>query len=114
MYWSDWTRRRPRIEVANMDGTNRRILVYSDLVLPNGLTLVQTTNELCYTDAGSLAIRCVDLGSLNVRTVRLTNTYSRVAQWERAGPEVQGSKPCSANFILIHFITTLQCESKNR
>lgn len=53
-----------------MDGTNRRVLVYDDLGLPNGLTLVQTTNELCYTDAGSWSIRCVDLAGLNVRKVR--------------------------------------------
>ena len=53
-----------------MDGTNRRVLVYNDLGLPNGLTLVHTTNELCYTDAGSWSIRCVDLGSLTVRKVK--------------------------------------------
>lgn len=69
MYWSDWTRRRPRIEMADMDGSNRRVLVYDDLGLPNGLTLVQTTNELCYTDAGSWSVRCVDLAGLNVRKV---------------------------------------------
>ncbi|XP_031557799.1 nidogen-like [Actinia tenebrosa] len=75
MYWSDWTRRRPRIETADMDGTNRRVLVYDDLGLPNGLTLVQTTNELCYTDAGSWSIRCVDLAGLNVRKVLTRVTY---------------------------------------
>ncbi|XP_048586390.1 uncharacterized protein LOC5504315 isoform X1 [Nematostella vectensis] len=69
LYWADWTRRRPRIEVANMDGSNRRVLVYSDLGLPNGLTLVRATNELCFTDAGTWSIRCVDLGALNVRKV---------------------------------------------
>ncbi|EDO27820.1 predicted protein, partial [Nematostella vectensis] len=73
IYWTDTgldvIEASPRIEVANMDGSNRRVLVYSDLGLPNGLTLVRATNELCFTDAGTWSIRCVDLGALNVRKV---------------------------------------------
>ncbi|XP_074631939.1 nidogen-like isoform X3 [Acropora palmata] len=67
MYWTDWSQKQPKIEVANMDGTNRRILVKSSLGLPNGLTLVHSTNELCYSDAGTWSISCVNLGDLNVR-----------------------------------------------
>ncbi|XP_067028180.1 nidogen-like isoform X4 [Acropora muricata] len=67
MYWTDWSQKQPKIEVANMDGTNRRILVKSSLGLPNGLTLVHSTNELCYSDAGTSSISCVNLGDLNVR-----------------------------------------------
>ncbi|PFX25811.1 Nidogen-1 [Stylophora pistillata] len=67
MYWADWSRNRPKIEVANMDGTDRRILVNSPLSLPNGLTIVHSTNELCYSDAGMWAISCVNLGDLSMR-----------------------------------------------
>lgn len=67
MYWADWSRNRPKIEVANMDGTDRRVLVKSPLSLPNGLTLVHSTNELCYSDAGMWAISCVNLGDLSMR-----------------------------------------------
>ena len=67
MYWADWSRNRPKIEVANMDGTDRRVLVKSPLSLPNGLTLVHSTNELCYSDAGMWAISCVNLGDLTMR-----------------------------------------------
>ncbi|KAJ7390770.1 hypothetical protein OS493_022328 [Desmophyllum pertusum] len=67
MYWADWSRNRPKIEVANMDGTDRRVLVTSPLSLPNGLTLVHSTNELCYSDAGMWAISCVNLGDLSMR-----------------------------------------------
>ena len=69
MYWSDWVRYQPKIEVANMDGSNRRVLVKSSLGLPNGLTLVQSTNELCFTDAGTWSIRCVSLSDLSMRKV---------------------------------------------
>ena len=67
MYWADWSRKRPKIEVANMDGSDRRVLVKSPLSLPNGLTLVQSTNELCYSDAGFWSISCVNLGDLSMR-----------------------------------------------
>ena len=67
MYWADWSRNRPKIEVANMDGTDRRIVVSSQLSLPNGLTIVHSTNELCYSDAGMWAISCVNLGDLSMR-----------------------------------------------
>ena len=67
MYWADWSRSHPKIEVANMDGTDRRVLVKSPLSLPNGLTLVHSTNELCYSDAGTWTISCVNLGDLSMR-----------------------------------------------
>ena len=70
MYWADWGRNRPKIEVANMDGSDRRVLVQSPaLKVPNGLTLVQSTNELCYCDAGVKEICCVNLGDLSMRKV---------------------------------------------
>ena len=67
MYWADWSRNRPKIEVANMDGSDWRVLVKSPLSLPNGLTLVHSTNELCYSDAGVWSISCVNLGDLSMR-----------------------------------------------
>ena len=67
MYWADWNRNQPKIELANMDGSDRRVLVKSPLSLPNGLTLVHSTNELCYSDAGMWSISCVNLGDLSMR-----------------------------------------------
>ena len=75
MYWADWSRNRPKIEVANMDGTDRRVLVKYPLSLPNGLTLVHSTNELCYSDAGMWAISCVNLGDLSMRKAYNPTTY---------------------------------------
>lgn len=53
MYWTDWNRASPRIEVANMDGTGRKVLVDTDLGLPNGLTYDYYRQQLCWADAGT-------------------------------------------------------------
>lgn len=52
MYWTDWNRGTPKIEVANMDGTNRKVFVESDLRLPNGLTVDLYSSQVCWGDAG--------------------------------------------------------------
>jgi nidogen (entactin) len=69
MYWSDWNRVAPKIEVANMDGSGRSVLVGNDLGLPNNLAIDFDRNELCWTDAGLHRIECIDLQSLNRRVV---------------------------------------------
>ena len=38
MFWTDWGKK-PRIERADMDGENRRIVTDENIVWPNGLTL---------------------------------------------------------------------------
>ena len=75
IYWSDWVRNQPKIEVANMDGSGRRVLVKASLGLPNGLTLVHSTNELCYSDAGTWSICCVNLDDLTIRKVLFPAPY---------------------------------------
>ena len=52
MFWTDWNRDGPKIEKANMDGSDRKLLVDSNLGLPNGLTLDFTSGQICWTDAG--------------------------------------------------------------
>lgn len=52
IYWADWNRDAPKIEMAYMDGTNRRVLAKDDLGLPNGLTYDPQTSLLCWADAG--------------------------------------------------------------
>lgn len=37
-----------------MDGTDRVVLVKDDLGLPNGLSFDQTSQQLCWADAGEL------------------------------------------------------------
>lgn len=52
MYWTDWNRNAPKIEVANMDGTGRKELVSDNLALPNMVVIDFQRNNLCWTDSG--------------------------------------------------------------
>lgn len=48
MYWTDWDRANPRVESANMDGTDRRIVVENLDGLPNGLVFDFQQRRLCW------------------------------------------------------------------
>jgi hypothetical protein len=61
MYWADWNRVAPKIEVANMDGGSRRAFVQQRMGLPNGLTLDRRNEQLCWTDAMYGTISCAGL-----------------------------------------------------
>lgn len=52
LYWSDWNRDSPKIEMSNMDGTDRTVLVNDGIELPNGLSFDHHTRQLCWADAG--------------------------------------------------------------
>lgn len=59
IFWSDWNRVDPKIEWANLDGTERQTLVSSPQVkLPNSLALSMSSGEICYADAGNQKIEC--------------------------------------------------------
>lgn len=52
IFWSDWYRRNPRIEMADLDGRNREVLVQSPNVkTPNSLAIDWDSNEICWADA---------------------------------------------------------------
>lgn len=49
----------PKIEWANLDGSERATLVNSPQVkLPNSLALSLSSGEICYADAGNQKIEC--------------------------------------------------------
>jgi low density lipoprotein-related protein 2 len=50
MFWTDWGQH-PRIERANMDGTNRRVLVDTKIYWPNSIALDFTTNRVYFADS---------------------------------------------------------------
>ena len=53
LFWSDWDRANPKIERANMDGSDRRSdFITASLQLPNSLTVDFEREELCWADAG--------------------------------------------------------------
>lgn len=53
LYYSDWRREAPKIGRIDLDGANAKVVVSSDIHLPNGLTLLAARRELCWVDAGS-------------------------------------------------------------
>lgn len=76
LYWSDWDRNNPKIEYSNLDGSGRQTLLGSNqLKLPNSLVIRPQTSELCYNDAGSHKIECVDIYSKIPNTIAANLSY---------------------------------------
>uniref|UniRef100_A0A182XKY2 Nidogen n=1 Tax=Anopheles quadriannulatus TaxID=34691 RepID=A0A182XKY2_ANOQN len=76
LYWSDWNRDGPKIEWSNLDGTEREQLVGSPQVaLPNSIQVSMATGELCYADAGTKKVECIDTYSRQIRTIASNLTY---------------------------------------
>lgn len=50
MYWTDWGEH-PKIERANLDGTDRVVLLNSSLGWPNGLAIDYAAGKLYWGDA---------------------------------------------------------------
>ncbi|XP_069945612.1 nidogen isoform X2 [Cherax quadricarinatus] len=69
LFWSDWNRRGPKIEVSGLDGSNRRILVDQDIKLPNSLVVEYDTGTLCWADAGTHKIECIGIHGSGRRVV---------------------------------------------
>ncbi|RZC32195.1 low-density lipoprotein receptor-related protein 6, partial [Asbolus verrucosus] len=51
LFWSDWNERNPKIERANLDGSERRVVVVDNLGWPNGITLDLNKLKLYWGDA---------------------------------------------------------------
>lgn len=60
MYWSDWGAI-PCIERADMDGGNRKRLIFGNMTWPNGLALDLGNNRIYWTDGGNLTIEYANL-----------------------------------------------------
>jgi len=68
MYWSEVGEDR-KIEVANMDGGERRLLVRRGLYYPNGLTLDGNKNRLYWVDSFFETVEYYDLQRHTVTTL---------------------------------------------
>lgn len=76
LFWSDWDRDGPKIEYSNLDGSARKLLLKSpDVILPNSLVISPVTGELCFADAGTKKIDCVDVHSKVPRTLAANLSY---------------------------------------
>ncbi|XP_035725753.1 nidogen-like isoform X3 [Vespa mandarinia] len=70
IFWSDWNRASPKLEWANEDGTGRAIFLQGDYVkLPNSLSIDWATDELCWADAGTFTITCIEIANKEVNVV---------------------------------------------
>ena len=50
MYWSDWGRN-PRLEIASMDGSERRDFVITDISQPNGISIDLVSQRVYWSDS---------------------------------------------------------------
>ncbi|XP_050299870.1 nidogen [Anthonomus grandis grandis] len=76
IFWSDWDRSHPKIEWANADGTDRSIFLEGPAVsLPNSLAIDFDTDQLCYPDAGTKNIECVQIDNRQIQTIAINCTY---------------------------------------
>jgi len=69
LFWSDWNRDSPKIESAGLDGSDRKVLVDTDIELPNSLVVDYDTSTLCWADAGTHKIECMGVTGRERRTV---------------------------------------------
>ncbi len=68
MYWTDWGDE-PKIERANLDGTERLCLVNTSLGWPNGLALDVPENKIYWGDAKTDSIEVANMDGTNRRTL---------------------------------------------
>ena len=59
MFWTDWGRY-PKIERANLDGSDRIAIASENLTYPNGLAIDYESNLLYWCDAGTNVIEYSD------------------------------------------------------
>lgn len=69
LFYSDWSREGPKIGRIGLDGSDNQIFISDDVVLPNGLVLLQQRKWLCWVDAGNQKLSCVGLDGTGRRVI---------------------------------------------
>lgn len=76
LFWSDWDRLAPKLEWANLDGSEREVFLQGNAVkLPNSLAIDYERDEVCWADAGTKSIECIGISSAARRTVVSNSSY---------------------------------------
>ncbi|XP_047002161.1 nidogen isoform X1 [Schistocerca americana] len=76
IFWSDWNRASPKLEWANMDGSDRQTFLEGPSVqLPNSLAIDFERDELCWADAGTKSIACIGISTSQQRTIVANASY---------------------------------------
>ena len=68
MYWTDWGHK-PKIERANLDGSERVLLINTSLHWPNGLALDYEEQKLYWSDAHTDRIEVANADGSHRRTL---------------------------------------------
>ena len=68
MFWSDWGKK-PKIERASLDGTERVVLVSDDLVWPNGIALDVEKRKIYWCDAKMDKIEVTNMDGSDRRVI---------------------------------------------
>lgn len=68
IFWTDWGPY-PKIERAEMDGSNRRSIITESVFWPNGLTIDYTSNRIYWADAKHNVIETAKFDGSNRRKV---------------------------------------------
>ena len=68
MYWTDWGHK-PKIERANLDGSERVLLINTSLHWPNGLALDYEEQKLYWSDAHTDRIEVANADGTHRRTL---------------------------------------------
>lgn len=68
LFWSDWGVE-PKIEVSDLVGENRRVLVGKTLMYPRGLTVDHAENVLYWVDSGLDTVESVQFSGANRRQI---------------------------------------------
>ena len=76
MYWTDWGAN-PKIERANMDGTERIALINSSLGWPNGVAIDYQEKKLYWGDAKTDMIEVANLDGTD-RKVLVSNNLPHI------------------------------------
>lgn len=53
MFWTNWNEQRPSIMRSNLAGKNMKVIVSTDILTPNGLTIDHKAEKIYFSD-GSL------------------------------------------------------------
>ncbi|KAI0984311.1 hypothetical protein GJ496_008802, partial [Pomphorhynchus laevis] len=69
IFWTDLDKENPRIEKANMDGSERTVFVCKDMYRPADLTFHYRSNELCWIDSIKGSVECIHTNGYNRRVV---------------------------------------------
>ena len=68
MFWTDWGST-PKIERANMDGTNRSVIVSTNLAWPNGIAIDYERDMLYWVDGYNKSLEYCDFYGNNRGTL---------------------------------------------